>query len=193
MASNASGDGPGPTTDAVAAADCAACACAYAILIKRRKATASGFGRRDTGHAWWHWLIVSANCGLSQPTMWHIEGATCAPLDQWTTVGHMSPLCLLISSYCCLASTSVRHKLNFAASAVLDGPQWLPHVVACHWLLLQDNGRAASTLPCSTSFSFWRCCVNYNLQIYALHCLIGLKRQQEYSEYSKYLSECWKE
>lgn len=150
MASNASGNGVGAAADA--AADCAACACAYAILIKRRKATASGFGRRemDDGRRDTHDGIdllspptvgyLDLQCGISREQLVHHSG------PQWSTVGHMSPLCLLISSYCCLASTSVRHKLNFAASAVLDGPQWLPHVVACHWLLLQDNGRAASTL-----------------------------------------------
>lgn len=157
MASNASGNGNG--VGANSRCCCAACACAYAILIKRRKATASGFGRREMedGTRDTHDGIdllspptvgyLDLQCGISREQLVHHSG------PQWSTVGHMSPLCLLISSYCCLASTSVRHKLNFAASAVLDGPQWLPHVVACHWLLLQDNGRAASTLSCAAPLS----------------------------------------
>lgn len=135
MASNASGNGVGANSRCC----CAACACAYAILIKRRKATASAFGRREMEDG--TRMMALTYClrqlwAISTYNVAYRESNLCTTVDhsgpQWSTVGHMSPLCLLISSYCCLASTSVRHKLNFAASAVLDGPQWLPHVVACH-------------------------------------------------------------
>lgn len=86
------GTGSGPTADA--AADCAACACAYAILIKRRKATASGFGRREMedGTRDTHDgidLLSPPTVGYLDLSMWHIEGATCAP--QWTTVVYSGP------------------------------------------------------------------------------------------------------
>lgn len=64
---------------------------------------------------------------------------------------------------------------------VLNGfHMWLPVTDSCFKTMVELRQ------PCAAPCSPWRCCINYNLQIYALHCLIDLKRQHEYSEYSKY-------